>query len=206
MWSPNMSKPLVKMLCHRGPVNAIAVDRSGHYMATSGLDSQLKIWDVRTYQCLHSYYTPKPASSLDISQRGLLSVGCKQVVQVWKDPFQEKQKMPYMQHVVKNEQIQNVGFCPYEDVLGIGHSLGFSSIIVPGAGEPNFDSLEANPFQTAKHRSEAEVHALLDKVCFPAVFHLFIIFQFDSDYLRTKFQLLLMIVHFHWRVSLFWNW
>ena len=35
----------------------------------------MKVWDIRKYQKLHSYYTPKPAASLDISQKGLLAVG-----------------------------------------------------------------------------------------------------------------------------------
>jgi U3 small nucleolar RNA-associated protein 7 len=50
-----------------------------------------------------------------------------------------------------------------DDVL-IGHANGLSSILIPGSGEPGFDSAEADPFETNKRRSEREVRGLIDKV------------------------------------------
>ena len=42
-------------------------------MATAGRDGALKLWDIRTYRPLHEYYTPRPVSDLDISDRGMLA-------------------------------------------------------------------------------------------------------------------------------------
>jgi len=164
LWSPSMSSPLVKMLCHKAPIQSIAIDNGGYYMATAGLDSRVKIWDLRTYKELQNYLSPTPASSLSISQKGLLAVGFGPHVNIWKDAFKEKQKSPYMSHLQPSCSIKTVKFCPFEDILGLGHDKGFSSIVIPGSGEPNFDSLEANPYETVKQRREKEVHDLLEKL------------------------------------------
>jgi len=49
MWTPNMgSTPVVKLLAHpSAPVTGLAISRNGTYMATTGKDSRLKIWDIR---------------------------------------------------------------------------------------------------------------------------------------------------------------
>lgn len=51
LWSPSVNTPLLKMLCHRGPLNDVAVERGGWAMVTVGMDARMKIWDIRsTYE------------------------------------------------------------------------------------------------------------------------------------------------------------
>jgi U3 small nucleolar RNA-associated protein 7 len=49
-------------------------------------------------------------------------------------------------------------------VAGLGTSKGFSSIIVPGAGVPFYDTFENNPFESRKQKRETLVHQLLEKL------------------------------------------
>lgn len=51
-----------------------------------------------------------------------------------------------------------------QDVLAVGHSGGVSTMLVPGAGEPHYDSRVADPFQGRKARREQEVAHLMDKL------------------------------------------
>ena len=53
-------------------------------------------------------------------------------IQVWKDAFKTKQKAPYMTHQVEGSTIEGLDFANFEDVLGLGHSKGFTSILIPG--------------------------------------------------------------------------
>lgn len=137
LWSPSMTTPLVKMLCHNGPVKDVTVTNSGYHMATSGLDGQVKIWDLRTYKLLDAYFSPTPASTLEYSQTGLLAVGSANRISVWKDLLKGKQKEPYMTSTMKST-VDGFKFCPFEDVLGVGHEKGFSTLIIPGILILNF--------------------------------------------------------------------
>ncbi|KAF2464937.1 BING4CT-domain-containing protein [Lindgomyces ingoldianus] len=173
LWSPNTSTPLVKLLPHHGPVRALSVDRSGRYMVSTGQDRRMSIWDIRTFKELHTHHLRQPGSSISISGRNLTAVGWGTQVSIFKsDIFTHspdsdiKVPAPYMAWGGEGQMVSKAKFCPFEDILGISHNHGFSSIIVPGSGEPNPDALEpgTNPFETSKQRRETEVHALLQKL------------------------------------------
>ena len=119
---------------------------------------------MRTYRPLHSYATHRPATAVDISDRGMLAVGCGPTVQVYADCLARRAAAPYMTHRLPGCAAEGLRFAPFEDVLGVGHSKGFCSMLVPGAGEPNFDAFEANPFETRSQRREGAVVALLEKL------------------------------------------
>ncbi|EED15435.1 small nucleolar ribonucleoprotein complex subunit, putative [Talaromyces stipitatus ATCC 10500] len=170
LWSPNSQTALVKALVHRGPVRSMAIDRQGRYMVSTGQDMRMNVWDIRMFKPVHSYSCYQPGSSVAISDRGLTAVGWGTQVSVWKGLFDAaaadagKVQSPYMAWGGDGQRIETVRWCPYEDILGVSHDKGFASIIVPGAGEPNFDATEVNPYETTKQRQEAEVKALLNKL------------------------------------------
>jgi U3 small nucleolar RNA-associated protein 7 len=170
LWSPNSTTPLVKLLAHRGPVRAIDIDREGRYMVSTGQDMKMSVWDIRMFKEVNSYFIRQPASSVAISDTGLTAVGWGTQTSVWRGLFnkhsldQEKIQSPYMAWGGEGNRIERVRWCPFEDILGVGHDKGFNSVIVPGAGEANYDALEVNPYETTKQRQEAEVRSLLNKL------------------------------------------
>ena len=97
---------------------------------------------------------------------GLLGVGFQNCVSIYKDVDVVSGIKPsvYMRHKVNGSPLERFRFRPFEDVGVLSHSNGISSIVVPGAGEAKFDSLDVNPFQDRKQRNEAQVRSLLDKL------------------------------------------
>ncbi|KAI1285080.1 WD repeat-containing protein 46 [Halotydeus destructor] len=163
LWSPNEKEPLVKMLAQACPVKGLTITDDGKYMATTGLDRSMKIWDLRTYKCLYDYKLHSIANGLSFSQKNLLAAAVGPVIEVYRDPTTTPLDAPYMRHKV-TDNITDLSFCNFEDVIGIGHGSGFTSVLVPGAAEPNFDAFEANPFMSSSQRKEMEVKMLLEKI------------------------------------------
>ncbi|ELW69542.1 WD repeat-containing protein 46 [Tupaia chinensis] len=125
-------------------------------MATSGLDHQLKIFDLRgTFQPLSARTLPQGAGHLAFSQRGLLVAGMGDVVNIWAGQGKASPpslEQPYLTHHLSGH-VHGLQFCPFEDVLGVGHSGGITSMLVPGTCGAH-----------QKQRQEWEVKALLEKV------------------------------------------
>ena len=50
---------------------------------------------------------------------------------VYKDCYRQAITSPYLCHRT-NGSIHGLQFCPYEDVMGVGHEAGFTSLLIPG--------------------------------------------------------------------------
>jgi U3 small nucleolar RNA-associated protein 7 len=176
LWSPNMTTPHVKLLAHRGPVTGIAVDASegsaGRYVATCGMEGRVKIWDGRMWgKEVRSWAVRNTPTSLSYSGRGMLAVGGKSGVTVYRDltsseSSSELSKMPqpYLNLPLPSLSARSTKFCPYDDLLCVGHQRGISSLLVPGSGEANFDSNEADVYETYTRRRERDVRGVLEKI------------------------------------------
>jgi len=169
MWTPTVKdEAVMKILAHRQPLTSLAVERSGTYMATAAMDRTVRVWDLRNGQrCLKEFVMPYAAAgSLKFSDRKMLgTVVGGDTVEFYRDVCTSGAAVeyPYMRHKV-HRKVTDLKFVPFEDVVGVGHADGFSSLLVPGCGEANFDSLEANPYQSKRQRREAEVKSLLEKI------------------------------------------
>lgn len=164
LWSPTDSAPLARLFAQRGGVRHLAVS-APHKMATIGHDGETKIWDLRTFRTLHTAHTLPLSTSLAYSQRSLLAVSGASSVQIYRpEDFVAKRPHAYMTERHHGRRPTSLNFCPFEDVLAVCHTTGMCNMLVPGAGEPNFDSRAPNPYLTRKQSSELEVRTMLDKL------------------------------------------
>lgn len=166
LWSPNSESYLARILTHKNMVSNVEIDRSGTYLYTTGVDSKVNVWDIRnSYKPVSSTNIFGSASCTSLSQNGLLAVGTKNRVKIFKDL--EKTNVSdnlYLNHSEVGSKITSLAFRDYEDILTVGHMSGISNIVVPGAGDPTYDSYEDCPFDSKDQKREKEVKRLLDKI------------------------------------------
>ncbi|KAL0489087.1 WD repeat-containing protein [Acrasis kona] len=158
-------KPVVSMFCHKAPVKQLAVDPTGNYLVTCGSDATVKVWDIRTYKCIESINTHQVQASA-FSQKGMLALAHKNKVVVYQSCGALNK--PYLTHYTP-ANIGSLSFCPFEDILGVGHTKGVSSVLIPGSGEPKFDSRMPNPYCDDKFIKDWNVRSLLDKLPFDSI-------------------------------------
>lgn len=177
LWTPNIKEPVLKYLAHSAPVAALDVYRD--YCVSAGGDGRTKIFDLRKAdEPLHSFCQyGRPVRSIDVSMTGLVSLAAGPRVQVYaKEMFSGSSSSsfdgsetrtrinPYLQQEYNGRDVGCVRFQPYQDVLSVGMSGAIGSMIVPGAAVANFDSYEANPYETTKQKQESQVKGLLEKL------------------------------------------
>jgi U3 small nucleolar RNA-associated protein 7 len=148
------------------PVPAHALDVSQKGFVGVGFGSHVQIWGPdfalegargRPTDALPTRPTPSAATSA--SATGLAGRAAAATA-----AGVRKASSPYLRHELPGKTIVSFRFRPFDDLAAVGHSGGFTSIIVPGAGEANYDTSELDPYVTKKGRAAAEVRALLDKV------------------------------------------
>lgn len=168
LWTPNESKYVAKVFCHQSRVSDVQVERFGNYMVTNGNDKQCKVWDIRKmFKPVNVINTKNICKNIKLSQNNVLATTYKDNVIFYKDI--DKNKEHEDDHIALRERfvgknITGLDFCPFEDVLCVSHNRGISNIIVPGAGDPNFDSYEESPYRSKLDRQNIEVRRLLEKV------------------------------------------
>jgi len=153
-------------------ITSMCVSQCGNYMATAAANRKVRIFDLRqmraTPEPVYSYLMNMSCKNMQFSGRRMLCCTNHNVVQIFKDPCTEASNVPYLRHYTKSP-VFAAQFCPFQDVLGLGLQSGFETMLVPGAGEADFDGYGPNPFKTKSQRKESSVKDLLNKLPFNTI-------------------------------------
>lgn len=176
LYSPAQKDYLMKISCHKGQVTTLDIDRSGINLITTGSDNKIKTFDIRnTYKPLKTEKARTNIHFTAISERNLLALGFADRITILKD-FEEV----YTKYQAPS-RLSSLKFCPHEDILLVGHSKGICSVVIPGSGDPIYDSKEISPFMSKTQRQNHEVKRLLEKIPYDMISLKPILGEFESD-------------------------
>lgn len=166
LWSPNCKNYISKVLCHNIGISNIEIDRAGTYLYTTSLDSSIKVWDIRKmYKSVNTIKSVGNFTTSALSQRSMLAVAIGDRIKIYNNlNTANKKDVVYLKHREIGKNISSLQFKTYEDILTIGHAKGVSNIIIPGAGDPTYDTFEDSPFITTRQKQDREIKKLLDKI------------------------------------------
>ncbi len=159
MWAPTQNDPLMTVNCHRAGITVLEIEKGGNKMVTCGIDNRLRVFDLRnTCATLKTVILRKAVTCSSLSQTNLLALGGGNnvvVLREFEDIYLSESSMT---------GVSSLAFCPFQDILAIGHESGVTTIVVPGSARENYDSYENSPFLSVKQRQEIEVKRLLEKI------------------------------------------
>jgi U3 small nucleolar RNA-associated protein 7 len=160
LWTPNLGQPVVNMLSHKGRVVTVANDPTGFRLLTTGEDFSVKIWDIRNFHIMQ-YFKPKNiVTCSDISQNGMIGLGCNNHIQILRESPKNKKQIPYLNYTSAQSSLRTLMFCPFDDFVLLGHSNGIMSKYVPGASEMKDHSVASHIFHDDCTQKEELGHFL----------------------------------------------
>ena len=119
LWEPSTStKPLARLLGHQKSINHVTFSPDGYYIASSGWDNHVKLWNARDGKFLHTFrghVAPVYMSSFSPDSRWLVSGGKDGTLKVW-----EVSKGTMKSDMTCKDEVYAVDWSPDGDKVGSG--------------------------------------------------------------------------------------
>lgn len=162
MWTPTCQKAIAYLKCHQTIIKNIAITTDGSEFATSGSDNIVKIWDTRNLkQTKENLSYNETICALDFLQRDILGIGLETKCKVL-NRSSGQYLTPYGFKGL-NIKVDDLKFCPNENVMGITSKSSFTSVLVPDIELQKLNASN-NPYASKSQKQEATIQMLVSKI------------------------------------------
>lgn len=166
LWAPAQESAVMTISCGKSAITGVDMDRNNTTMLTAAIDGEYSLFDIRSvYKPLRTINTNVPIQRFTLSQNRVAVLGSGRSAMLFQDLTTP------LGSLATPGNIETLAFCPHEDIMSIGHASGVTSYIVPGCGDPRYDSSEITPFMSKTQRKSKEVQRLLDKIPYDLISH-----------------------------------
>lgn len=162
IWTPSCQKAVAYLKCHQTIIKNIALATDGSEFATSGSDNIVKIWDTRNLkQSKENLNYNESICALDFLQSDILGIGLETKCKI----FNRKSGQyfnPYAYHTL-NTKVDDLKFCPNENVMGLTSKSSFTSVLVPDITLQKLNG-SSNPYASKSQKQESAIQMLISKI------------------------------------------